>query len=107
MAAPDALERLSALPGLGAWTATSTVIACHGDPDTLVLRDYGMPTMVNYAFTGEAQRLPPDEGGDEVMCEHLEPWRGHRQRIIRLLFAAGVTAPRRGPRQRNPDIRRL
>lgn len=105
MSAPDAIVRLSALPGLGLWTATATVVASHGDRDTVVLRDYGLPTLVNYAFTGEARRLPPDEGGDEIMCAHLEPWRGHRQRIIRLLYAAGVSAPRRGPRARNPDIR--
>ena len=103
----DAITRLSALPGLGIWTATATTLASHGHPDTVLLRDYGMPTLVNYAFTGDATHLDPDRGGDEIMCSHLEPWRGHRQRIIRLLFAAGVTAPRRGARRRNPDIRRL
>lgn len=107
MAPADALRRLTALPGLGAWTATATLVASHGDPDVIVLRDYGMPTLVNYAFTGDATRLPPDEGGDDIMCAHLEPWRGHRQRIIRLLFAAGIRAPRRAPRAFNPDIRRL
>lgn len=103
----DAFQRLTALPGLGAWTATATMVSSHGHPDVIVLGDYGQPTMVNYAFTGDATRLPPDEGGDEVMCEHLEPWRGHRQRIIRLLFAAKIQAPRRGPRAFNPDIRRI
>lgn len=107
MSAADAIERLSALPGLGVWTATATVITSHGDPDTILLRDYGMPTKINYAFTGEARRLDPDRGGDEIMCAHLEPWRGHRQRIVRLLFAAGVDVPRRAARARNPDIRRL
>jgi len=103
----EAFQRLTALPGLGAWTATATMVSTHGHPDVIVLRDYGQPTMVNYAFTGDATRLPPDEGGDETMCAHLEPWRGHRQRIIRLLFAAKIQAPRRGPRAFNPDIRRL
>ena len=107
MSPADACARLSALPGLGAWTATSVITASHGDPDTVVLRDYGLPTMVNYAFTGDARRLPADDGGDEVMCRHLAPWSGHRQRIIRLLFTAGVSVPRRGPRSVNPDIRRL
>ncbi len=107
MSPADAIERLSVLPGLGVWTATATVLASHGDPDTILLRDYGMPTLVNYAFTGDAGHLDPDRGGDDIMCAHLEPWRGHRQRIIRLLFAAGIAAPRRGARQRNPDIRRL
>jgi len=103
----DALVRLTALPGLGAWTATSVVTVSHGDPDTIVLGDYGLPTMVNYAFTGDPCRLPPDHGGDEVMSRLLAPWAGHRQRIVRLLFTVGVGVPRRGPRAVNPDIRRL
>ena len=107
MAPDDARVRLSALPGLGLWTATSVITATHGDPDTIVLRDYGLPTMVNYAFTGDARRVPADEGGDDIMCRHLAPWSGHRQRVIRLLFTAGVGVPRRGPRSVNPDIRRL
>jgi 3-methyladenine DNA glycosylase/8-oxoguanine DNA glycosylase len=107
MDAESALVRLSALPGLGAWTATSVITVSHGDPDTIVLRDFGLPTMVNYAFTGDARRVPPDEGGDELMCRHLAPWTGHRQRVIRLLFEVGVSAPRRAPRAYNPDIRRL
>jgi 3-methyladenine DNA glycosylase/8-oxoguanine DNA glycosylase len=107
MNAAEAAVRLSALPGLGAWTATSVIVASHGDPDTVVLRDYGLPTMVNYAFTGDARRLDPEAGGDEIMCGHLAPWAGHRQRIIRLLYTVGVSVPRRGPRSFNPDIRRL
>jgi 3-methyladenine DNA glycosylase/8-oxoguanine DNA glycosylase len=107
MNASDALVRLSALPGLGVWTATSTITTSHGDPDTIVLRDYGLPTMVNYAFTGDARRIPADEGGDERMCEHLAPWAGHRQRIVRLLSTGGMRPPRRAPRAVNPDIRRL
>lgn len=107
MTPDDALNRLTALPGLGLWTATSVIGASLGDPDTIVLRDYGLPTMVNYAFTGDARRIPADEGGDEIMCQHLEPWRGHRRRIVRLLFAAGVSPPRRAPRAFNPDIRWL
>ncbi len=107
MTAAEARVRLSALPGLGLWTATSVITSSHGDPDTIVLRDYGLPTMVNHAFTGDARRLPADEGGDEIMCRHLAPWTGHRQRIVRLLLTAGVSVPRHGPRARNPDIRRL
>ena len=107
MSPADARVRLSALPGLGSWTATSVITATHGDPDTVVLRDYWLPTLVNFAFTGDARRLPADDGGDEIMCGHLAPWGGHRQRVVRLLYAAGVSVPRRGPRSFNPDIRRL
>jgi hypothetical protein len=41
------------------------------------------------------------------MCEHLAPWTGHRQRIVRLLATSGMSPPRRAPRAFNPDIRRL
>lgn len=107
MTPSGALTRLTALPGLGVWTATAVMTATHGDPDTVVLGDYGLPTMVNYAFTGDARRLRADDGGDEIMCRHLQPWSGHRQRIIRLLSTVGVSVPRRAPRAFNPDIRRL
>jgi 3-methyladenine DNA glycosylase/8-oxoguanine DNA glycosylase len=105
---PDAaLARITAFRGLGVWTATSVIGTSLGDPDTIVLRDYGLPTMINYAFTGDATRLRADQGADEVMCRHLEAWAGNRQRIIRLLFTAGVAPPRRAPHARNPDIRTL
>lgn len=107
MSTADALVRLQALPGLGVWTATSTVAASHGDADTIVLRDYGMPTLVNFFFTGDARHLDADQGGDDIMCEHLEPWRGHRQRLVRLIKRTSGFPPRRAPRAFNPDIRRL
>lgn len=107
METPEALTRLSALPGFGAWTATATLTITHGDPDLVMLGDYGMPTLVNYFFTGDASRLPPDPDGDRIMLEHLEPWTGHRQRIMKLLLASNVKVPRRAPRAKNPDIRRM
>ncbi|NUP73104.1 MAG: 3-methyladenine DNA glycosylase, partial [Sinomonas sp.] len=35
----------------------------------------------------------------------LEPWRGQRQRVVRLLYLAGVRAPRFGPRMTIQDHR--
>lgn len=103
----DAVARLSALPGLGSWTATATVGITHGAPDVVLLGDYGLPTAVNWFFTGDARRLPPEPDGDRIMLEHLAPWVGHRQRVTRLIMASPNKVPRRGPRARNPDIRRL
>jgi hypothetical protein len=40
------------------------------------------------------------------MLELLEPWRGHRQRVIRLIGLSGVREPRRGPRMSPEDHRR-
>jgi len=33
------------------------------------------------------------------MLEILEPYRGHRARVIRLIIEAGFAAPRFGPRK--------
>ena len=95
----DALRRLSALPGLGPWTATVTSSITHAHPDVVVLGDYGIPTMVSYALTGRVDRVD-----DEQMLELLEPFTGHRHRVVRLLYNAGVLPPRRAPRARNPRI---
>ena len=37
----------------------------------------------------------------------LGVWRGHRRRATRLLDAAGISVPRRGPRRQDPDVRGL
>lgn len=100
MSIADALRRLMAVPGIGPWTATSTLAATLGDPDVIVEGDYGLPTMVCWAFTGDATR----QRDDARMFELLEPFRPHRQRVVRLLFAAGASPPRRAPRARNPRI---
>lgn len=102
MPVEDALRRLTALPGLGPWTATVTSSITHAHPDVVVLGDYGIPTMVSYALTGRADRV-----GDDRMLELLEPFAGHRHRVVRLLYNAGITAPRRAPRARNPRIAEL
>ena len=52
--------------------------------------------------SGEASRRRDrrEPGADDArMLELLEPYRGHRWRVIRLLWANGVHAPRRGPRR--------
>ena len=98
----DALRRLSALPGLGPWTATVTATLSHADPDLVILGDYGVPTLVSYALTGSSERVD-----DERMLELLEPFAGHRWRLVRLIHNLGISAPRRGPRATNPRIAEL
>ena len=48
--------------------------------------------MVAWALAGEPR------GTDERMLELLEPYRGQRGRVVRLLELAGIAAPRYGPR---------
>jgi 3-methyladenine DNA glycosylase/8-oxoguanine DNA glycosylase len=99
MPVEDALRRLSALPGLGAWTATSVAAVAHGHADVVVLRDYGIPSLVTWALAGERV------GDDDRMLELLEPFAGHRWRVVRLLMLAGSSPPRHGPGVRLQRIR--
>jgi hypothetical protein len=41
------------------------------------------------------------------MIELLEPWRGHRQRVVRLIERSGISKPRYGPRMAPRDNRRI
>ena len=92
MAADAALARLQALPGIGAWTAAQVAMVALGDADAVSVGDYHLPDVVAWAFRGERH------GDDAMMLELLEPYRGHRARVLRLLIAGGVGPPRRGPR---------
>ncbi|WP_370616864.1 DNA-3-methyladenine glycosylase family protein [Mumia sp. Pv 4-285] len=90
---------LRSLPGVGVWTAAE-VLQRLGDPDAVSVGDYNLAKDVGWAFDGK----PAD---DDRMLEILEPWRGHRGRVIRLLYADGaLSRPRRGPRITRMDHRR-
>ena len=92
MGEADAFRRLTALPGLGPWTAASVMAGGLGFADAVPLGDWGLPRLVAYHLVGE------ERADDERMLELLEPWRGHRARVLRLLHMTGRHPPRRGPR---------
>jgi 3-methyladenine DNA glycosylase/8-oxoguanine DNA glycosylase len=87
-----AYARLRALPGVGPWTAAEVALRALGDPDAVSVGDFHIPNTVAWALAGEPRAT------DARMLELLEPYRGQRGRVIRLLEAAGVAAPRHGPR---------
>ena len=87
-----AYQRLQAFPGIGPWTAALVASAALGDPDAVPVGDYNLPHSVGYALEGTPR------SSDERMLELLEPYRGHRGRVIRLIAIAGIGAPRFGPR---------
>ncbi len=87
-----ATRRLTSLPGIGAWTAAEVVRSAFGDPDAVSVGDYHIPNMVAWALAGEPR------ADDARMLELLEPYRGQRGRVQRLLEVGGVSAPRYGPR---------
>jgi 3-methyladenine DNA glycosylase/8-oxoguanine DNA glycosylase len=97
----DAYQRLQAFPGIGPWSAAEVAAVALGDPDAVSVGDYHLKNQVSWALAGEAR------GTDERMVELLEPWRGHRARVLRLLGAGGIHAPRRGARMPNRSIVRL
>jgi 3-methyladenine DNA glycosylase/8-oxoguanine DNA glycosylase len=88
----EATRRLTALPGIGPWTAAEVVRVAYGDPDAVSVGDYHLPNFVAYALAGEPR------ADDARMLELLEPFRGHRARVARLIELAGLGAPRYGPR---------
>lgn len=97
----DAHRRLRALPGVGPWTAAEVALYALGDADAVSVGDYHLPHHVAWALAGEPR------GTDERMLELLEPYRGHRGRVLRLLVAGAPGPPRFGPRLPLRDIARL
>jgi 3-methyladenine DNA glycosylase/8-oxoguanine DNA glycosylase len=84
-------RRLRSVPGIGVWTAAEVGQRALGDADAVSFGDYHVAKHVTWALTGEAL-------GDAEMAELLEPYRGHRYRVQRLLELDNRPRPRRGPR---------
>jgi 3-methyladenine DNA glycosylase/8-oxoguanine DNA glycosylase len=82
---------LQSIPGVGRWTAAETAQRSHGDPDSPSVGDFHVPALVGWALAG----APVDDDG---MLELLEPWRGHRERVVRLIGGSGFRKPAFGPR---------
>ncbi|WP_327043936.1 DNA-3-methyladenine glycosylase 2 family protein [Microbispora sp. NBC_01189] len=94
----EADRLLRALPGIGVWTSAEVRQRAHGDPDAPSVGDFHLPGLVGYALTG---RKTDDDG----MLELLEPFRGHRHRVVRLIELSGLRPPARGPRMAARDYR--
>lgn len=88
---PAAERVLRSVPGIGVWTAAEVRARAHGDPDAVAFGDYHVARSIGWALIGE-------EIDDARLAELLEPYRGHRYRVQRLLELAGYAHPRRGPR---------
>jgi 3-methyladenine DNA glycosylase/8-oxoguanine DNA glycosylase len=92
-------RRLCSIPGIGPWTAAEVAQRALGCPDAVSVGDFHLKNIVGWSLAG---RRDTDDAG---MLELLEPWRGHRQRVVRLLLAGGPRRPRRGPRFTPTDYR--
>ncbi len=92
---PDEAERrLRSIAGVGAWTAAVVRQVALGDADAVPIGDERSKHLVAWAFLGEAR------GTDAQMLELLEPFRGHRGRVLRLLRAERPTPHRAGDEHR-------
>ena len=96
-----ARARLEAIAGVGPWTSGMVALHALGDADAVPPGDYNLPNMVAYAFTGRAR------GDDAGMLALLAPFAPHRGRVLRLLFAGGIAAPRFGARRPFRRIARM
>lgn len=94
----DAETAMRTIPGIGQWTAAETLQRSHGHPDLVSVGDYHLAHQVGEALTGSRV-------DDDGMLELLEPWRGDRQRVVRLILASGFRFQRRGPRVALQDHR--
>ncbi len=96
---PRVASALRTVRGIGIWTAAEITQRAHGDPDTVSIGDFHLSRLVGWALIGK----PVDDDG---MLELLEPWRGHRYRIIRLIESSGFGKPRFAHRAARVDHRR-
>jgi 3-methyladenine DNA glycosylase/8-oxoguanine DNA glycosylase len=72
-------RRLLDIPGIGPWTVNTIAGYGLGDCDAVPVGDLHLPSLVCAGLAGEA------DGSDQRMLELLEPWRGQRFRVVRLL----------------------
>jgi len=84
----DLRVRLLALDGIGPWTTGMVLGFGAGDPDAVLVGDLHAPSQIAWALAGEAR------ADDARMLELLEPFRGQRFRVTRLVLGAGPAAPR-------------
>jgi 3-methyladenine DNA glycosylase/8-oxoguanine DNA glycosylase len=90
---PDAAQaRLVAVPGIGPWTAAEVAVRALGDIDAVSVGDFHLPNLVAWALAGEPR------ADDARMLALLEPYRGRRAIVVRVLESAGLRVPRYGPR---------
>jgi 3-methyladenine DNA glycosylase/8-oxoguanine DNA glycosylase len=85
---------LARVRGIGPWTVGSVLGPVCGDDDAVIVGDYHLPNLVAHNLAGEPR------ADDARMLSLLEPFRGVRGRVVRLLGLAGRRAPAYGPRRR-------
>ena len=89
----EAIAAMTALKGVGRWTAESYLLFCVGHPDVFPAGDLALQ---NAAYRGLKLRQRPDEKKLRKIAERWKPWRGVAARLFwayyRAVRAAGSLA---------------
>ncbi len=88
----EAQLRLQSIPGIGPWTSAEVAVRALGDPDAVSVGDFHLPNLVGWALAREPRAT------DARMLELLEPYRGERALVVKLLESSGLQPPRYGAR---------
>jgi len=78
----EARRPLLSIDGVGPWTVSCLSAFTWGDPDTVIVGDSGIPSLLASTLAGDRRAT------DEQMLELLHPYRPHRYRVLKLAFAA-------------------
>lgn len=101
MPVEEADRRLRSVPGVGAWTAAEVRQRALGDVDAVSVGDFHLCRQVGWVLAGE------ERADDARMLELLDPYRGQRYRVCRLVELSGLAPERRGPRLAPRDFRAI
>jgi DNA-3-methyladenine glycosylase II len=77
--AKDAIARLTAISGIGPWTAECYLLFSAGHPDVFPARDVALQSAVGHAFGRESR---PGEKELIALAESWTPWRGVASRLF-------------------------
>lgn len=81
----EAMRRLTAVHGIGEWTAQIYLLFCAGHPDIFPARDIALQVAVGHALGHEAR---PGERAVAAIAESWAPWRGVAARLFWSYYAA-------------------
>ena len=90
---PEADALLRKIRGVGRWSSALLLGSRLARPEPVPVGDFHLPNVVAWALAGEPR------GSDARMVELLRPFDGCAFRVVRLLSAARIEAPRRGPKR--------
>jgi len=83
--AEEAISMLTAIKGIGPWTAEVYLLFAAGHPDVFPAGDVALQAAVGHAFAHETR---PDAAALRLLAEDWAPWRGVAARLFWAYYAA-------------------